>query len=316
MDRFYSTADMLNQYVEKGWKKTIIPKGGSYSPPDELASGYINVWGDPEILYYMESDITFHTDLMERYYFTERGFQITFAEDMTVTYYQNKAQKHSAQFGVFCHVNAKPRPWYKRFPAGTTQKGATLAITEAFLIKAGLSVSDESWERAAMVINHGDMSLPTLVQICYDIKYASVLDECFPMYFHAKSVEATSLLLNYAFSQHPHKLSSLSSKSLTAAKEAILILNKSFVNPPVIETLAQTVGIDKKTLQYAVKHLTGQTINGYVRSLRMEKALSLLIDEVMRIDDIAKAVGYLSKANFYKAFSDTFSCTPKEMRKY
>lgn len=235
---------------------------------------------------------------------------------MTVTYYQNKAQKHSAKFGVFCHVNVKPRPWYKHFSAGTAQKGSTLAITETFLTKTGISISDESWDRAAMVINHGDVSLPALAQICYDIKYASVLDECFPMYFHAKSVEATSLLLNYAFSHHPHRLSSLSAKSIAAAKDAIQILNRSFVNPPVIESLAQAVGIDKKTLQHVVKHLTGQTINGHVRSLRMEKALSLLTEGVMRIDEIAKAVGYLSKANFYKAFSDTFGCTPKEMRKY
>ena len=315
MERFYSTSDMLNQYIEKGWTKPPVSRGYCLNPSCDLASGYINVWGDTETLFFMDADITFHTDLMERYYYTERVFQITFIEDMTVTYYQNKSQANSAKFGIYCHVGNRPRPWYKRFHAGTTQKGSTIAINERFLAKAGLGISDETWDRVAMVINHGDVSLPSLAQICHDIKHSPVMDECFPLYFHAKAVEAVSLLLNYAFSKHLRKLASVSPKSLAAAKEVISILNQSYATPPVIETLAQTVGVDKKTLQGAVQYLTGQTINEYVRSIRMEKALTLLAEDRLRIDEIATVVGYLSKMNFYKAFANTFGCTPREMRK-
>ena len=314
--RFYSTADMLNQYVEQGWQKTLLPRGFSLSPPGSVASGYINVWGDPAALYFMESDITFQADLMERYYYTDRGFQITFVEDMTVTYYQNKSQMNSAKFGVFCHVANRSRPWYKRFHAGTTQKGTTIAIIEPFLVSAGLALPDEAWERAAMAINQREVSLPALAQICHDVRYAPIDDEVFPFYFHAKAIEAVSLLLNYAFSQRLLKPAAFSPKSINAAKEAIELLNRSFANPPVIELLARDVGIDKKTLQSAVRHLTGQTVSEYTRSLRMEKALSHLMDGTMRVDDIAKAVGYHSKMNFYKAFSATFGCTPRELKKY
>lgn len=315
MDHFYSTADMLTQYAEKGWKKELIPHGFSLCPPNDVASGYINVWGSPESLYFMESDITFKTDLVERYYYTKRGFQITFVEDMTVTYYQNKSQMNSAKFGIYCHVSNRPRPWYKRFYAGTTQKGSTIAVMETFLESAGLALAEETWERAAMAINQCEVSLPSLAQICHDVKYAPVADKLFPIYFHAKAVEAVSLLLNYAFSQHELKPAAFSPRSINAAKEAIQILNQSYVNPPVIEVLARIVGIDKKTLQNAVQYLTGQTINEYVRSLRMEKALSLLMAGTMRIDEIAAAVGYHGKMNFYRAFNNTFGCTPKEMRK-
>lgn len=315
LDRFYSTADMLTQYEQKGWEKTLMPRGFSLCPPDDVATGYINVWGNPETLYFMESDISFNKDLMERYYYTERGFQITFVEDMTVTYYEKKAQMNSAKFGIFCHVSYRPRPWYKRFHAGTNQKGSTIVILESFLTNAGLQVTDEIWERAAATINQREVPLPVLAQICHDVKYASVDDEVFPFYFHAKAVEAVSLLLNYAFSQHTLKPVSLSSKSVNAAKEAIGLLSQSFANPPVIEALAFTVGVDKKTLQKAVHYLTGQSIHEYVRSLRMEKALSLLMEGTMRIDAIAAAVGYHSKMNFYRAFHDTFGCTPRELRK-
>ena len=316
MDRFYSTADMLTQYEEKGWKKTLTPRGFSLCPPNDVASGYINVWGTPETLYFMESDITFKTDLMERYYYSQRGFQITFVEDMTVTYYEKKAWMNSAKFGVFCHVSNRPRPWYKRFLAGTTQKGTTIAIMDTLLVNAGLALTDEAWDQIAIAINQHEISLPSLAQICHDVKHASVADEAFPFYFHAKAVEAVSLLLNYAFSQHVLKPATLSSKSMNSAKEAIQFLSQSYVNPPVIEVLARTVGIDKKTLQKAVQHLTGQTINEYIRSLRMEKALSLLMEGTMLVDEIAAAVGYHSKMNFYRAFHDTFGCTPRELKKH
>jgi AraC-like DNA-binding protein len=74
------------------------------------------------------------------------------------------------------------------------------------------------------------------------------------------------------------------------------------------------ISIDKKTLQKAVRRLTGQTIHRYVRSRRMEKALSLVEEGKLRNDEIAAAVGYWSKANFYRAFADTFGCTPGELR--
>ncbi len=315
MDRFYSTADMLTQYTQKGWEKKRTPRGYSLCPPNDVATGLIHVWGNPETLYFMDSDITFHTDLMERYYFTERGFQITFVEDMTVTYYQDKAQTNYAKFGLFCYVSHRSRPWYKRFHAGTTQKGATIGIMESFLTSAGLTLPDEVWERAAMAINRRDIALPALTQICHDIKYATITDELFPLYFHAKAIEAVSLLLQHAFSQRIPNAASLSLRSINAAKEAIAFLSQSYVNPPVIEVLARSVGIDKKTLQKAVQHLTGQTINEYIRSLRMEKALSLLMEGTMRIVDIAATVGYHSKMNFYRAFHSTFGCTPKEMLK-
>ena len=316
MDRFYSTADMLDQYMQKGWKKTLIPRGFSLCPPDDVATGTIRVWGNPEMLYFMQSDITFQTDLMERYHYTQRGFQITFVKNMTVSYYEKKEQMHSAKFGIFCHVSCQPRPWYKRFQAGATQKGATLVIMEAFLEHSGLMLTDETWEQAAAAINQHEVSLPVLAQICHDVKYAAVAEEAFPFYFHAKAVEAVSLLLHYTFSQCAVKSASLSSKSISAAKEAILFLNRSYVDPPVIEVLARTVGIDKKTLQKAMQHLTGQSIHEYIRSLRMEKALTLLMEEPMRIDAIAAAVGYHSKMNFCRAFHDTFGCTPKELKKF
>ena|GEM_PF-746063 len=316
LDRFYSTADMLTQYAKKGWEKTLIPRGFSLCPPSDIASGFINVWGNPETLYFMESDITFKTDLMERYYYSERCFQITFVEDMTVTYYEKKAWMNSAKFGLFCHVGNRPRPWYKRFLAGTNQKGTTIAIMDTFLVNAGLALTDEVWDQAAIAINQHEISLPSLAHICHDVKYASIADEAFPFYLHAKGVEAVCLLLNYAFSQRALKPAVLSSKSLYSAKEAMRFLSQSYVNPPVIETLARTAGIDKKTLQKAVQHLTGQTINEYIRSLRMEKALSLLMDGTMRVDEIAAAVGYHSKMNFYRAFHDTFGCTPRELKKY
>ncbi len=314
MERFYSTADMLGQYERGGWTRAGTPRGFTLTPPEEIATGHVSVWGDPGTHCFIDSDVTFHRDLMERYYYTERSFQITFVEDMTLTYYQSRSEARDARFGVYCHVNNRPAPWYKRFPAGAAQRCSSVVVTESFFSRAGIPMPDDVWDRAALAVNRRELSLPLLAEVCRDIRHAAVGDECFSLYFHGKTAEAVSLLLDHAFSLGVGKAHALAGRSLAAAREALQILNESYVNPPVIEALSRTVGIDKKTLQQAVQQLTGRTVNRYVRSLRMERALSLLTEGTLRIEEVARAVGYHSKINFYKAFADTFGCTPNEMR--
>lgn len=315
MQYFYSVSDMLRQYEACGWKRTSIRYGCSLEPPKDVASGHIQVWGDPEACCFIDTDIVFHTDLMERYYYQAKSIQITFIKDMALSYYQKRPERDEARFGVFCYVNNLPRPWYKRFSSGETQKASTVYITGQFLECTGAVFTDFLWNRTAHVVNNKEVSLPLLADICREIKSTDMTAEAFSLFLLGKSLEAVGLLVDYTLSFDSENLSTLTAKAKDAAKFALQILNQSFVQPPVIDDLAKSIGINKQTLQRAFQQLTGQTIHQYIKSIRMERAISLLTDTTKKIDDIAKEVGYQSKGNFYKAFAETFGCTPKEMRK-
>jgi AraC-like DNA-binding protein len=290
---------MLHQYEQQEWKKIKTGRGFTLEPPTKIAEGMVVVWGDPQSHCFIDSDIIFHIPLMERYYFQQKGIQISFINDMTGTYYQNKAELSQAHTGLFCAVNNIPKPWFHRYPAEVRQKVYSVMITESFFSDFRLSLPHNGWDRLARFINNRKIFIPALMVVCQEIKNTAIGDETFELYFRGKVIEAIGLLLDYTLKMEEKSFPVVSEKSCAAAKEALQILNNAYVTPPVIEVLAQSVGIDKKTLQNAFKQLVGQSVHDYVQALRMEKALSLLEEKSLHIEKIAKMLGYQSKINFY-----------------
>jgi AraC-like DNA-binding protein len=315
MDLFSSTSDMLQQYELQGWKKTKTGRGFILDPPPEIAEGLVIVWGDPQSHCFIDSDVIFHLPLMERYYFQQKSIKISFIEDMTGTYYQNKAEVSQADAGLHCYINNIPKPWFHRYPADTRQKVDSLVITESFLSDFSLPLPHNGWDRLARFINNRKIFIPALTVLCQEIKNTAVGDETFDFYFRGKVVEAIGLLLDYTLKMEEKEFPEVTEKSRAAAKDALQILNDTYASPPIIEVLAESVGIDKKTLQNAFKYLAGQSVHAYVQSLRMDKALLLMKEKSLHIEKIAKMLGYQSKINFYKAFKYTYGCKPNEMRR-
>ncbi|WP_312279419.1 hypothetical protein [Oscillibacter sp.] len=267
MQCFYSVSDMLRQYEAYGWKRTGIRYGSCFEPPVEVVSGHIQAWGNPEACCFIDTDIVFHANLMERYYYQAKSIQITFVEDMALSYYQKKTERNEARFGVFCYVNNLPRPWYKRFSSGEVQKASTIYITDQFLEGTGAVFSDNFWNRTAHAVNNRDVSLPLLADICREIKSAEMSGEAFSLFLQGKALEAAGLLVDYTLSFGLKRTPSLTTKARDAAKSALQILNQSFVQPPVIEDLAKPIEINKQTLQRAFQQLTGQSIHEYIKSI-------------------------------------------------
>jgi len=58
----------------------------------------------------------------------------------------------------------------------------------------------------------------------------------------------------------------------------------------------------------------GESINSYVRRMRMERAARQLLAETVNITEIALASGYETLASFGKVFKQTFGVTPSEFR--
>ena len=166
MYKFYSTADMLQQYEESGWHRKNNGRGFSLELPPELGTGYMEIWGDPASHCCIDSNMVLNREMVERYYYTERGLKITFIEDMTGSYYQSKDTSEEALFGTFCTVCNLPRPWFHRYPAGTKQKCFSIVICESFLNNTGIIIPSDDWDRAAYIINGRNNKYPELAALC------------------------------------------------------------------------------------------------------------------------------------------------------
>ncbi len=63
------------------------------------------------------------------------------------------------------------------------------------------------------------------------------------------------------------------------------------------------------------KSVTGETLNGFIKRVRMTKAYRLLqVDQTMEINELAFTLGYNSTANFSRDFKDFYGFTPSEIK--
>lgn len=79
-----------------------------------------------------------------------------------------------------------------------------------------------------------------------------------------------------------------------------------------IELLAKDIGVSRPQLYRKISSLTGKSPNDFVRSVRMEKALSLLKRKAGNISEVALEVGYSNPSYFSKCFTQRFGCSPSE----
>ena len=82
-----------------------------------------------------------------------------------------------------------------------------------------------------------------------------------------------------------------------------------------IEELSRELGVSKFYMHKIFKGLFGKNIYESIKSIRLQKAASLLLtNKYSTISEIANACGYSSHASFIKAFKSRFLTTPKEWR--
>ena len=83
----------------------------------------------------------------------------------------------------------------------------------------------------------------------------------------------------------------------------------------VIDALAQQLRCSPSYLQRTFKDITGFTLRGYQAELRLREVLRLLETSDLKIEAIARDVGFRSKKDLYRVVQERVGCTPLEYRK-
>lgn len=81
------------------------------------------------------------------------------------------------------------------------------------------------------------------------------------------------------------------------------------------DQLAESLGMSKSTLYRKIKPITGQSINIFIRTVRLKHAASMMAEPNATIGEIASAVGIWDNSYFSKAFREQFGKTPSEYMK-
>jgi AraC-like DNA-binding protein len=91
-------------------------------------------------------------------------------------------------------------------------------------------------------------------------------------------------------------------------------LERDFLQPPTISSLARDVGMNEAKLMRAFKQIYGRTIFDFAQQLRMDRAKKMLESTELSVTEIALEVGYEYSSNFTTAFKRHFGITPKAAR--
>ncbi|AFY49090.1 DNA-binding domain-containing protein, AraC-type [Nostoc sp. PCC 7524] len=133
------------------------------------------------------------------------------------------------------------------------------------------------------------------------------------LYLEAKAIE----LMTHQFSQFTKSVSNSDDKSLVKTDDveriyqAKDILINNFKNPPSLLEIARQVKLNDCKLKQGFRQIFGTTVFGYLHDYRMQQAYMLLNTGCMKVQEVAKAVGYASPSSFNSAFKKKFGVNPK-----
>ncbi|TCC88734.1 hybrid sensor histidine kinase/response regulator [Pedobacter frigiditerrae] len=92
-----------------------------------------------------------------------------------------------------------------------------------------------------------------------------------------------------------------------------LLIEQKIENPDFnVEEISREIGMSQTTLLRKMKEITGQTVNEFVRSIRLKTALHILTHEDVLVTEVMYRVGILSQSYFSTIFKKEFGKTPSQ----
>lgn len=97
-------------------------------------------------------------------------------------------------------------------------------------------------------------------------------------------------------------------------KEVIMYINQNFCENITLESISSMFYISKKYLSSMFSSEIGMNLTTYIRKLRLNYAVSLLMSTKMKCIDVSEACGFNSVQTFIRNFKKEYGVSPLEMR--
>ena len=96
-------------------------------------------------------------------------------------------------------------------------------------------------------------------------------------------------------------------------EEFLAIIESQLTNPDMdVDYICGKIGMSRTKLYQKIKHITGQPIGEFVRTVRLRKAVEIMTHENVVLSDVMYRVGIQTQSYFTKAFKKEFGKTPTQ----
>ena len=312
MITIHNVEEMFALYVSLGGQRAETLNGFFYRFPK--SSSYIRFWGDLRGFSAASADFVYPEDTVIRTQLTERYLGIGFSEIGSIQTYQHKSETRRFDGGCNCYVYNSRFPFFMRVTGGQRLRFTALYFQESFFRENRISLPDSFWQDAQAALGGAPIHAPELISLYRQIESCRLNGASFDLWMRGQGFSALGYLTRYVQNHATQQTTVLRQDEKAAVGLAKELLRRSLAHPPTLLALCRQVGLNKNKLQVGFRNTEGKSVAEYLRAIRMERALTLLEDPHLPIDQIAHTVGYKGKANFYQAFARTFGHTPAEIR--
>lgn len=136
------------------------------------------------------------------------------------------------------------------------------------------------------------------------------------LYATAKASEMTSALLDQLQGGRAGKCStpSLSMRDKERIRQAKAIMTNDLGKQYDLAQLARQVGLNRTKLSVGFKAIFGDSLQSYLRDVRLLRARELLEQEGLTVSEVSHLVGYSEPSCLTRAFRSKFGVQPKVLR--
>ncbi len=132
------------------------------------------------------------------------------------------------------------------------------------------------------------------------------------LYYKGKGYELLSLYFNKSdpdAEQCPFLIDEDNVLKIKKAKEIIIA---NMTEPPGLQELADTIGLNIKKLKMGFKQIYGDTVYGFLFDYKMNFARKLLDSGSYNVNEVGLKIGYSTGSHFITGFKKKFGTTPKK----
>lgn len=309
------TVEQYWQEFEKmGFIKETLKHGVRYSLLPHLGRGGFELWGDTESCMACLSDVTFYKPCIILESVHERVLEFGQFYQGSVSFYKKQSEVLPIEHGLNYLVNYPLFSAYKRMEPNLRLINVGITYREKFFETLPYTLPDDFWESAAAVLNPEPLTLPAITLICEQIKNCRLSGEALKIFVQGKALEAFAITLDYICANKKEPAVRLSPFDRKALEDVRILLSEQLISPPPIRQLARIAGLNQQKLMSGFKQLNGITIYEYVKRVRMQKAIELLMESDLPVLEIARTVGYCGDGHFHAAFREVYGTTPGKLR--
>lgn len=136
------------------------------------------------------------------------------------------------------------------------------------------------------------------------------------LFIKAKAFELFSLYFSNAEENSNENCPFMSNEeTMSQLKQAKDIILEHMADPPSLEELAKTVGLNIKKLKQGFKEVYGAPVFTFLLNYKLEYSKKLLLENKLNVNEIGNKIGYSTSSHFIAAFKRKFGITPKQFTK-